>query len=535
MSRKKTGMGIGGRLICSYALIALLTLALGVSSIVNISGIRDAAGFTRTTLVERYGRMRSTLDGVHELHTLISALASGKAQEKSLADADKLLEKAEAAADAMQMARYPKVIGPIKEATAEYAKIFRTRVRPLIEAGAWKDARQAVAADLDPLYAPITYNISVVNGYQIDAVKKEVDSLSSAVPLVVAITLTCVVLLSCALIGWSVPRSIRSAAGEVLAHARRMGAGDLSEAVETDRADEFGEIMRGMEDMRRSWISIVGSIRATVSETAGMVDDMRASSERTVAESGTAQDKAGTVAAAADEMVSTTGDIAKNCHEAAGAADEASATTAKGMERASAIMDGIKDQAGRTRADSERITDLAAQTGTITSIVETINEIAAQTNLLALNAAIEAARAGVAGKGFAVVADEVRALAKRTSDSIQQITSMAESIQAGAKSATESMDASLVSMNELAAKAGGVGELLTGITTSVSGMASRITQIATAAEEQTTATTEISSNMQAISQSCRSFASDARLSGKKLDGCAAGMARLEQAVEKIRI
>lgn len=261
-------IGIGGKLICSYALIALLTLALGLSSIANISGIRDAAGFTRTTLVERYGRMRSTLDGVHELHTLITALASGKAQEKSLADADRLLEKTEAAADAMQMARYPKVIGPIKEATAEYAKIFRAKVRPLIEAGVWKDARQAVAADLDPLYAPITYNISVVNGYQIDAVKKEVDSLASAVPLVVAITLTCVVLLACALIGWSVPRSIRSAASEVLAHARRMGSGDLSEAVETGRTDEFGEIMRGMEDMRRSWISIVGSIRATVSETA---------------------------------------------------------------------------------------------------------------------------------------------------------------------------------------------------------------------------------------------------------------------------
>ena len=56
-----------------------------------------------------------------------------------------------------------------------------------------------------------------------------------------------------------------------------------------------------------------------------------------------------------------------------------------------------------------------------------------------------------------------------------------------------------------------------------------------ACKKTETATTEISSNMQAISQSCRSFASDARLSGKKLDGCAAGMARLEQAVEKIRI
>jgi methyl-accepting chemotaxis protein len=101
------------------------------------------------------------------------------------------------------------------------------------------------------------------------------------------------------------------------------------------------------------------------------------------------------------------------------------ASTAEEVTAQSEEIAGITQELGRVAKESQ---NQALETNRVLGF---IREIAGQTNLLGLNAAIEAARVGDQGRGFGVVAGEIRKLATNSTQSIEKIKNIIESIQSG--------------------------------------------------------------------------------------------------------
>ena len=301
--------------------------------------------------------------------------------------------------------------------------------------------------------------------------------------------------------------SIKSAASGSSAGVPESSAHDELDAL----AGSFASYASGIVDSRKSEADF-GKRIAELSEACRS----QVASIVTVTDSVHAQ--ADTVAAASEEMTSTTSNISDNCNAAAKSSAETKNSATKSMEVVRSTVAGIRHHSERTKADADAVTELSAKIQKIGSVVTTIQEIAAQTNLLALNAAIEAARAGEQGRGFAVVADEVRALAGRTDKSTREIDEMIKEVQQGAQDATASMGASVEETQTVASQAELVEQNLDNVVTKIAEVNDQISQIAEAVNQQTAATAEVSQNIQHISSSVQTIVDYARSADKSVEG-----------------
>ena len=496
-------LSIRQKIVIGFILIIMTTLTLVGWSLCSLSQSKIKAEGYIEFLNQRYERTRRSADAITKLQTVLKEIATNPADanDANIAKITAAETELKEATDALQMPRYPKEIGAVKENAKEYISLVNTKFLPLLNSDSSEKKHKLVDlvyVDMAKSFFAVTDYITIVNGYQIRETKSKMSTLTSSSTKFVLLVFTVIEIVIAAFLSAYIPNVIVGQLKGISKHALELAKGDLTREIFVKRHDEFKHLVEDLEQMRQSWRKNIGDIIEITNTVSAAFEGIGQSAEKVNTTAYDNQSRAVTVAAASEQMVSTTADIAKNCEQASATAEESSNSTTRGTHEVHDIIDKLTSQIEKTKEDAKLVQKLADQAVKIGTIVQTIDDIASQTNLLALNAAIEAARAGEAGKGFAVVADEVRALASRTSSSTQEITKMVTQIQTDARAADDAMQLSVNSMDSLANEASGIDTILNEINDTVSTVSSQISQIATAAEEQTVATSEISSNMKNI-------------------------------------
>nr|WP_027619804.1 methyl-accepting chemotaxis protein [Pseudomonas sp. Pse1] len=263
------------------------------------------------------------------------------------------------------------------------------------------------------------------------------------------------------------------------------GEGDLTRRLAIQNHDEFGTLGIAFNHFVER---IHGSIREVSSATEHVNEvalRVVSASNSSMLNSDEQASRTNSVAAAINQLGAAAQEIARNAAQASHQASDARSLAQDGQQVVDRSIAAMNQLSAMLSTSSSNIESLNSKTVNIGQILEVITSISQQTNLLALNAAIEAARAGEAGRGFAVVADEVRNLAHRTQESAQQVQTMIEELQVGARESVSTMGDSQRHSQDSVEIANLAGERLNSVTVRIGEIDGMNQSVATATEEQT--------------------------------------------------
>ncbi|KVX03880.1 chemotaxis protein [Alcaligenes faecalis] len=253
-------------------------------------------------------------------------------------------------------------------------------------------------------------------------------------------------------------RSIKQPLDQGANLAKELAQGKLNAQLSVRRHDEFGTLLTALNGIGQGVQTVVHQIR----EQTGLIRD---GSHAIVLGSQNLSEQILDQSAELNQTVKAMNQLADTVRQNA-----EQAQTADHLAQDTSSQVALGNQAVHSLLDT--IDAIADSSNKMSEITKLIRNIAFQTNILALNAAVEAARAGVHGHGFAVVAAEVRNLALRSTDALQQISTLISS--------------SVEQTEQSSAAARGMAQVMANTQHKVNEMRSIVADIAQASQEQAT-------------------------------------------------
>ncbi|MBQ9273179.1 MAG: methyl-accepting chemotaxis protein, partial [Succinivibrio sp.] len=370
-------MSVKMKVVGGFSIVILFTLIMGITSFFIMNNFNAAANAVHEIINGRHARTHAISVEIGEMDDLLYEAL------RHLKDApfDQMESKLNDLANTAAMLKgttNPEKTRIIKESVAQIQQVYPEFVAEI------KRFRQTLAKQiydekLDPPITAARDAVDTINEGQIKEAGNIIEGASSNLPKYIILALAILALIVATFIAIVVSNYTVNNLNTALKTASAIAQGDLNVAIDSKSQDEFGQLIRATEKMRTELYTLVGQIKTSVNRAVEDFDSIHSITEEISASAQSTENKAVTVAAASDEMVSTTGEIAKNCQSAAATSSQANATTEKGVNEVQDTIRSIQEQVRKTQVDAELIKALVDQSQKIGTIVQTIEDIASQT------------------------------------------------------------------------------------------------------------------------------------------------------------
>lgn len=499
-------IGIGLRSSLAFAVIGLLMLLLGVSSLMQLKQLNEQITIIAIERVPSLNHIDDISKAFLQVRLTSLALihATDAEMKRTLTTRLEGLEQqmaaSETAYEAMGLnAEDQQQFAVFKSQEAKYWQLNHEG-RRLSAAGRVAEAATLSSIQMSAASDEVMQTLQQLTDMLDERILQanlETDAIYSKAKLIV-LSIIVLSVLGMVVLALLLTRSIVRPLAEAVELAQVIAAGDLTQSPVITGQDEPAQLMCGLADMSLSLQQTVKHIVDSSLQLASTSEEL--SSVSTDASRGLQlqNQELELAVTAVTEMTAAAEEVARNAADTSRHSELADERTQFGRDRVGSTLSAIEVLAGELGGSMNDINLLADQAQQITQVLDVIHAIADQTNLLALNAAIEAARAGESGRGFAVVADEVRALAQRTQESTTEIEQMIKAVQASSKNAVTGMQSSNALSASTLTMAREAGDALGEIASGIALINDRNLAIASAAEQQAQVAREVDMNLNNI-------------------------------------
>ena len=466
------------RLIFVIGFLSLLLLGIGVMGLTSLGSTNSAFKSVYEDRVVALGQLERISALVNKNQVIVSEAVVGQlsafpedasAINDQVVEARKVIEEINTIWKAYMATKLTAEERKLAEAFETSRLAYgRSGLSPALAALSGNDFQQAseiLQGAMKESYPAVRENAEALIALQLKVAKAEFEAAQTRFAVVRNISIAVIAfgLLLAALIGYWLIRAITLPLDTAVRVARAVAEGDLTQRIEVNSSNEFGQLLQALKDMNESLVSVVGQVRNGTDTVAHASSQIAAGnldlSSRTEQQASSLEETASSM----EELTSTVKQNAENARQA----NQLVGSTADVAVKGGQVVGQVIDTMSSIKESSRKIAD----------IIGVIDGIAFQTNILALNAAVEAARAGEQGRGFAVVASEVRNLAQRSASAAKEIKGLIEDSVGKVDAGGKLVDEAGVAMDEIVSSVKRVTDIMSEIAAASQEQSSGIEQV----------------------------------------------------------